>query len=56
MRATRGRAQLGPGDVEDENGVEAWVPAAAAVPDAALPDLAEAPADYWKHRSDLAWA
>lgn len=30
--------------------------AAESVPHAALPELAEAPADYWKHRSDLAWA
>ncbi|MFC4852515.1 aldo/keto reductase [Actinophytocola glycyrrhizae] len=30
--------------------------AAVSVPHVALPDLAEPPAEYWKHRSDLAWA
>ncbi|GAB1510682.1 aldo/keto reductase [Actinophytocola sp. KF-1] len=30
--------------------------AAASLPHAELPDLAEPPADYWKHRSALAWA
>jgi aryl-alcohol dehydrogenase-like predicted oxidoreductase len=30
--------------------------AATAVPAVALPDLAEPPAEYWKHRSELAWA
>jgi aryl-alcohol dehydrogenase-like predicted oxidoreductase len=30
--------------------------AAVSLPHAELPDLAETPAEYWKHRSDLAWA
>jgi aryl-alcohol dehydrogenase-like predicted oxidoreductase len=30
--------------------------AARTVAEVDLPDLAEPPADYWKHRSSLAWA